>query len=259
MKGRCLITMAILEKWAGYIRLTAFLGFFGLAWGNLPAQSAEAPPKPPFLAETAPASSRWTIDFKYQAGPGDAAVPTAPGLQAKRIVKAEVSKTGETKLERSSYDGGAVQDVWSKSGLMVLKDPDYAHKIVRRKAPAGGDFPELAWVNTAEFKGRERVGEKECHIFQAEFYPLQFSDPGLYAAEMSQENRTLDLGQKIPVQAYVDVKTKLPVKLVLGKDERLYTFLPAPSVPLSMPADYAGAIAEVDARYRALVKPLARP
>lgn len=230
-----------------------------VAWADLAAQPPEGVPKPPFLAESAPASSRWTVDFKYQSQPGDVSVVTAPGLQGKRIIKSEVSKTGETKLERGLYEGGAAQDVWSKGGLMVLKDPDYAHKIVRRMVSPGGDFPELAWVNNAEYKGKETVGGRDCYIFQSQFYPLQFGDPALYASELVQEVRTIDFGEKIPVQAYIDVKTKLPVKMVLDKDERLYSFFSEPSAPLSIPSDYADAIAEVEAKYRALVKPLARP
>lgn len=216
----------------------------------------DAVPKAPYFAEKAPASSNWTITYTYSSTTGEAR-QTAPSLQQKRVVKTDVTKSASVKLERGYYDGGAVQDVWTSGGLSVLKDPAYAHKIVRR--PASGDFPELFWVNEAKFEGRERVGDKECLIFEKQLYPMQFADPGLFAAEMAQENRTLDFGDPVPVTVWIDAATKLPVKLRIGEDLRTYAFNPPPSSPLLIPTEYSSAIAGVEEKYRAIVKPLAKP
>ena len=224
------------------------------SWAT-PLAAQDSAPKPPYLAEKAPAASNWTISYTY-ASTADAR-PTAPKLQQKKVVKTDITKSANLKLERGYYDGGTVQDIWTSGGLMVLKDPDYAHKIVRR--PAMGDFPEMFWINEAQYKGRERVGDKDCLIFEKELYPLQFADPGLFAAEMAQENRTLDLGNPVPVTAWIDAGTRLPVKMKVGEDSRIYTFNPAPASPLVIPPDYGAAIAGVEEKYRALVKPLAKP
>jgi hypothetical protein len=233
------------SRWAAFV----FLGWV------IPLAAQDNAPKPPYLAEKAPMASNWTIAFTYAAGPDSR--PTAPKLQQKRVVKTDITKTANIKLERGYYDGGAVQDIWTSGGLMVLKDPNYAHKIVRR--PAVGDFPELLWVNEAQYKGRERVGDKDCLIFEKELYPLQFADPGLFAAAMAQEVLPLDLGSPLPVTAWIDANSKLPVKMKVGEDVRTYTFNPAPASPLVIPPDYGAAIAGVEEKYRALVKPLAKP
>lgn len=221
---------------------------------SLAAQDAVS--KPPYVAENAPASSNWTITYTYSSASGDAR-PTSPALVGKKVVKSDITKSANIKLERGYYDGGAIQDVWTSGGLSVLKDPAYAHKIVRR--PASGDFPELLWINEAQIKGQERVGDKECLIFQKDMYPLQFADPGLYAAEMAQENRTMDFGSPVSVTAWIDAKSKLPVKMKIGGDLRTYTFSAPASTPLIIPADYGAAIAGVEEKYRALVRPLAKP
>lgn len=225
---------------------------------TLPAQTAP-PPKPPFVAQTAPERSRWTVDFQYATKPGTTTWPTADQLHGKRLVRQEITRTGDLKLTRSFYDGGGRQDVWTVAGLEVLKDPDYPHAIVRRTAGGRGDFPECFWIPDATFQGRERIGEQDCLVFQKHLYPLQFSNPGLYAAEMAQETPTIDLGSPVPVVAWIHNETHLPVKMNVGDDTRTYAFHPPPPTRLTIPTEYTDAISQVESRLQSLVQPLAKP
>ena len=226
----------------------------------LRAQDAPQAPPPPHVAEKAPDLSRWAVEYQYEGKAGEQGTrATANRLLGKRITQLNVTKSQDIKHEQGVYEDGVILDVWIHGGLMVLKDPGYAHKIVRRKAQAGGDFPEFQWIKDAGYRGTERVNGKECLVFQHELYPLQFADPGLYAAEMAQEQRSIDLGAKVPVVAHIDAKTRLPVKLTVGDDARIYTFLSPPPVSLIVPADYEAAIQQVDGRYKALSKPLSKP
>lgn len=239
-----------------------FVGIVAVWLAVVPALRAEEAPKtppPPHVAEKAPELSRWAVEFQYGGKAGEGARATSSRLLGKRITKLNVTKSQDIKYEQGIYEDGVLLDVWIQGGLMVLKDPGYAHKIVRRKALTGGDFPEFQWIGEAEYRGTERVGGKECLVFDHELYPLQFADPGLYAAEMAQEQRSIDLGSKVPVVAHIDVKTRLPVKLTVGDDARIYTFLSPPPASLIVPAEYEAAIQQVDGRYKALSKPLSKP
>jgi hypothetical protein len=225
---------------------------------SAPAQPAPGdPPKPPFIAAKAPASSHWTVDFTY-ASAGDAR-PTAPKLAGKRILKSDLVRTGEIKRQSDAYEEGGRQDLWTSGSALVLEEPGYAHKIVRRILAADTDFPEFLWLKEAEYQGRERVEGRDCFVFASELHPLQLADPSLYAAVLASPVDTIDLGSKVPVKACIEAESRLPVKLIVGGDSRTYTFLAPPAAPLVLPPAYAAALQDVEARYRAIVKPLARP
>lgn len=214
-------------------------------------------PKPPYVAEKAPEMSRWAVSFVY--GSKEGARPTATTLVGQRISRLEVTKTGRIKLLLSTFSGGATQEIWAQGALLVLRDPAFQQKIVRRNAQPGGDFPEFAWISASNFKGRETVDKKECLVFTGEFYPLQFADPALYAIVTAEDPPQIDLGSKVPVTAYIDPATRLPVKLVIGDDSRTYAFAEAPAQPLVIPQDFQAALADVQQRYNAIVKPLSPP
>lgn len=229
----------------------------GMAGGHSQEAAVELP-KAPYVAAQAPPNSRWAIEFKYSANSADPR-PTAKKLQAKRIMRSDIVKTGEIKRQNDAYEENVSQEIWTRGNLLVLKDPDYAYEIVRRAVVGEGDFPEFQWVKDAQFLKRERVDGRDCLIFQQELFPLQFADPALFAAESALPEPTIDLGNKVSVLAYVDAESRLPVKLVIGGDTRTYAFQPPPATPLLLPAAYAGAIEGVEEKYREWVKPLARP
>lgn len=220
--------------------------------------TAQTPsPSPPFVAKNGPDPGKWSIAFNYSTK-DPSARPTARAVMGQRITRLDVTKTGDLKQETASFIGGASIDAWFQGGAMVLKDPGYEHKIVRRNEPSGGDFPEFKWITSDSFQGTKEAEGKICDVFKSDFYALQFADPGLYSAALAQ-GADIDLGSKMPVVAYIDQSTKLPVKLTIGDDSRVYTFAPGPGTPLIMPQDYLDAVGDVQKRYEALTRPLSRP
>ncbi|GAT35426.1 hypothetical protein TSACC_3491 [Terrimicrobium sacchariphilum] len=214
-------------------------------------------PKPPFLQEHAPEMSRWTVAFQY--GGKEGSRPTAPMVLGQRLSRVEVIKTGRIRSIVGTFAGGAVQEVWEQGPLQVLRDPGFQHEIVRRSTQRGGDFPEFWWIAADRYKGRQTVDQKECLVFSGEYFPLQFADPGLYAAATADENSVIELGSKVPVTAYIDPTSRLPVKLMVGDDVRVYTFGEPPTTQLAIPAEFQAALADVQQRYNAIVKPLSPP
>ncbi len=239
------------------MRIRKYISVLALGASMASSSFAEEPPKPPFVAEKAPEMSKWTVSFQY--GNKEGARPTALTLVGQRIARLEVTKTGRIKLLLSSFSGGATQEIWAQGPLLVLRDPAFQQKIVRRNAQPGGDFPEFVWISASNFKGRETVDKKECLVFTGEFYPLQFADPALYVIVTADDPPQIDLGSKVPVTAYIDPVTRFPVKLVVGDDTRTYTFTDAPEQALVIPQDFQAALADVQQRYNALVKPLSPP
>jgi len=208
----------------------------------------------------APALSKWTIEYRNAArSEGSAIRATSPDLMGKRILKTEITKTESVKNEKSLFEGGLHQEIWVTHDSLVLKDPSYPHVIVRRNANVGNDFPELKWIAKDHYRGKARLEGKECDVFQTEMYPLEFADPSLYAAEMAQEAKSIDLGTRVPVVAYIDPVTKLPAKLTVGEDVRVYSFQEPPQVALELPVEFASAVDSVVKRRNALTRPLSKP
>jgi len=98
------------------------------------------------------------------------------------------------------------------------------------------DFPELSWVNLENYKGVVTYLQHSCYLFQSpQPMPPEFKLPA----------------DQIPLrQAWIDVKTKLPVAFDDGATTSAYTgFKEIPSRELVLPPAFAKALEDFQKNY----------
>jgi hypothetical protein len=181
------------------------------------AQENIPPPKAPFVAP-APDPGDWKLVIKNPAVPA-----TDPGAAPKpdfRIV--EVHSTVGNKLKRDiiTYGTGKTDERWFLADFLLWKGTggDVVAHDMRDSGPGsvGGGFPSVAsgfpgleWLSASNFDKVVMVEKRPCYHFA-----------------------------NGDMEAWIDVKTKLPVSAKYRDLVYQYTFNTAPTTPLVMPAEY---------------------
>jgi hypothetical protein len=177
------------------------------AWGQTPsADTAPSTPAPPFL-NPAPALAAWQVQFE-SAG----AKPGTP----KEI---DVAKVNDTRCDTMVMSDGTSTQLWYYKGMKIYQAPGAPYAIAMNPnwagTPSAGavDFPEVAWVNRANFVAKENKSGRSCYHYH------EATDNG-------------------PLEAWIDAQTKLPVACQLAQGLETYTF-PTPTVTtLTLPPLY---------------------
>lgn len=193
------------------------------------------PPAPPFVGETEDFAA-WTI-VRY----------TIPGLSSQKAdavarsiagaTKPEsatsVVKTGRVRHQLKKFGTGEHEDIWFEHGNRITmesmwKIPLFQGETSASKSPIGPDFPELSWIKAENFAGTQEAQSKTYFVFENQAADGAAAPARVYGAEQRPSFS----------RAYIDADTRTPWLLQTGDVVQRYTFQPAPTSPLEVPAEY---------------------
>lgn len=207
------------------------------------------PPAGPLL-KRAPELSTWTVTYAAPRA-ADEKEPAAgmPVESPRRIV---VIKTGDIRHAVITDAEGKRTEMWSIPGIQGFLRPEWKEPLLSDGSNAfdafyvnfaATDFPGFEWVSAKNFHGLEKVGDRDCLVFQDRVRP----------AESTPE-------EPLPVlTAFVDLSTRLPVKLDNGGEVTNYRFDPPPVQKLSLPPEVHAAIEARAQKIREMARKPARP
>jgi hypothetical protein len=212
--------MKPLTLWAALLLIPAMTGTFVQAQNE---NSAPSSPKEP-LVHRAPTLASWTITFKYKDE-----TPSAEGTPPPKYLPDlprtfTVTKTNKTYWEQITLRSGKKYEKWVLDNVQLKSavdgpsiipipppskespEPDYSdyHK---------SDFEGLEWVSPGSYQGIKSYDGKPAYLFA-----------------------TTKSGQK--VTAFLSVDTQLPLYLSDEDTTRTYVYNPAPSAPITPPANF---------------------
>lgn len=198
------------------------------------ADKIEKPPLPAGeLLKRAPDFSKWTVIYSYPeskpAKGGDSPKAGNPGPV--RLATLTVTKTKNIYVEQKTYTDGSVKQSWRLGDMQICFSDFKTVNIYDRSSfpSADGellanpelytdysktDFPGLEWVSARNYAGVQTLNDVECLVFR-ENPPINPANP----------------------TAYIDLQTRLPVRLVSQESTNTYTFDPTPPVPISLPPE----------------------
>jgi hypothetical protein len=148
-----------------------------------------------------------------------------------------VTKAGDIRRDLEAWDNGSARDLWIVKGVELFAYPESPTIVVRNAAtdedartfqsPDFGGLPALSlqnYVDVATYRG------VQCYHFLIKRTKPE-GDATAYTAAERAETRNRE--------AWIDVKSKLPVALDDGESIRLYTFSPDRPAPLALPDKFA--------------------
>ncbi len=229
-----------------------------LAWAlpdwaaaQIQAVSDQSPPPPtaPFVAPV-PDPAQWSIEITpANADPNGGAAPTETDDETKkphRVVHIDSSRAGELKRDLLTYADGSTAELWyadgmllqpSSSGSIMVVDPSAQTPNAPRNGDRLGDpviasgFPSLAWLKLDYFDQVLSFQKQTCYH---------------YATGHG-------------VEAWISVKTGLPVACQRNGILYVYTFSEASGLSLALPPSYQEArdtYSEIARRRKQLEKDL---
>lgn len=194
------------------------------------ASGAEAPPPLPSgpLLNRAPDFSQWSVTTVNGTAKSKDAEKTGEKAQGdQNDMQSTVTKTKKI-YHIQSVDGlGGRSDKWSVDGFQVSFLPNTQFPIISAPGITGGgyytdfsntDFSGFEWISASNYTGVQKVSGIDCYIFKSNI-KLPHTD-GLTEAT-----------------AALDVKTRLPLSLVLGAAVTTYQYGSAPTAMLVPPAN----------------------
>ncbi|XHR27152.1 MAG: hypothetical protein ACFUZC_14495 [Chthoniobacteraceae bacterium] len=228
------------------------IGIVGLILGTASVVLAQTAPQPnvQFTGEAlarAPEFSKWVVSYG-KATPGLGGGDLLPQGGGKVVV----IKTQSIIRERSTEAGDKV-DKWHIGEVQYTVIPTTKQCVTADLAAfqrgvasadyytdySQTDFPGMEWVSEKNYVRSLKYMGRDCLVFQDTL--------SLYTAEELKELQKDRNGKKrasfnpadyqIPVLAYVDSQTRLPVLLQRGSELRVYRFAAPPAAMLKPPAE----------------------
>ena len=133
-----------------------------------------------------------------------------------------------------AYDGL----IRSRRGLDVsTSSPDYATT----------DFSGFEWLKPGNYKGVQTVQNRPCYVFEAEIE----TEAAKLAASMG---NSAGSPEKTTARAFINVESKLPVALQLGRENRVYAFRKPSPADLNLPPEVAAEIKDWKAELTSATK-----
>ena len=218
-------------------RLTVFATLaIAMAFTGRSSVAGGPPPDPPLVA-TPPDPCAWTIEVEQkkprQLPPDDPRQAAAykRALQAyPRMLRVRVEKAGSNRHQETLWDNGKKETLWIYKGWVVFQpasfpaDQAIALPATDRNSPVkdgtDSDFPDFSWIRPEAFVKTVAYHGQPCHYYEdKEAPPLKGGD-------------TLTPTPVKKIQAWIDVKTRLPV--AVEDDAVLKTFHFLKEAPTSM-------------------------
>jgi hypothetical protein len=233
------------------------------------AQSEEdtriPPPKPPFIARVS-VPSAWTITFtrpaseetidldalrKFAESSGG---PEASSLEylndikepiAKPMVRIlRVTRSRDFTKEVAKFSDESEETAYIFNVARIYRHTDYEGLIRSRRDQSVAsispnfsvaDFAGFDWLSHKNYKGVQKVLDRTCYFFEDEIETEQVK----MATSMG---NTPDGETKTTARAFINVESKLPVALQLGRENRVYAFGKPSPADLNLPPEVAAEI-----------------
>ena len=254
---------------------------FGWTCGLLGQQSTPSPSAAPLpsgpLLKRMPEYSTWRVTCEGLPVAGDAPrakESTADGQGKAKdalVIQSSVVKTGSTIFEEEVDAHGQHMQVWHVSGLRITMDPgartptvcpDYGGGDIYSVNFTAADFAGLDWVSAETYSGVTKYQGRDCMIFKSNVSPLEGLAQKLEAAAIEQARA---LGHhvanavRVPVVAYIDLDTRLPIYAEFGKQKRNYQYGTPLTAPIVLPTQVADPAKDYEQRLHKLSAPASRP
>lgn len=216
--------------WRGMSFCIALLAIF------MSASAQEQAPLPPYVR--LPENASWSMKRVEAAAPaGQEAAPKKPSGGWSLI---EIVQYGSSRHGLEHFTNGKTWEWWVREKIIFRKDATGSGIVIDGVDPAvpgslemalaSSGFPGLQWLTAKYYRGKVRLGKRECHHFAAEIEPIdteEFSSPGGSA------------------EAWIDVETALPVRIRI--DEKVFdvTFSDPPAAPLVLPPEAQAKLDEI--------------
>lgn len=243
------------------------------AWAQQGAGATNVPPLPQGpLLKRAPEFSEWVITYamsqpvaadkkgdksgrapEVQPQPGPDIAQGTPATP-KRVI---VTSAGPVRHVVTIDSDGRKTEAWCKGNLQVFDKPEWSAPVVTdglnlddalRIDFSKTDFPGFEWISPSNYRGVQKVGERDCLIF---------SD--VVVANKDVVARTATEAQdeaKYSAKAYVDLERRLPVWGNLGGEIMTIKFSDTKPGVLALPPRVQTVI---DQRSEALKRMTRRP
>lgn len=146
------------------------------------------------------------------------------------LTRVEVSQNEELRQTVLHWTNGQKRELWAPAGSteIITEDPRGRTFVTRNSDLFGDPFSAASfeWMKSANPTGGKPISYRgvECYHYKGEI--REMLDP------LGGETRL------IPVQAWIDAKTQLPVALKKGDLMGVFTFAPGPET-LEMPAKFS--------------------
>ena len=197
-----------------------------------PTTPAPIPPGP-LLQTRAPDFAQWVMTVTEKKPSSTSGGSPDSGSEKKVVVTViTTTKTGALKMRRLVDSSGASWETWCTGNFQITPRPESGAIIARGKLQddevspfdvdySQSDFPEIGIVSSKNYVGMETAYGAKCLVFKAMVAPFRDAPPA-------------------ETKAYVDLKTRLPVAVVIGGStptEKTYQFLAPPTETLTLPPE----------------------
>ena len=209
-----------------------------------PIQKAEIPNGP--LIGKAPGFFAWVVTIKDTEGKNVAGDGEYP--QAFEQGTISVLKTDDIRFITSTL-GGMRRDQWTVSGwILTIKGGSAQPSVTMPKSWNLIDFPDCDWINRENYQGIAKLFGRQCLVFVGMVNVIPH--------EMRNSEFPPDMRQST---ACIDLESRLPVAVQLGKMLHTYQYLTAPTSKLTPPLEINNAAETWKKITDARARPLARP
>ena len=221
-----------------------------------PDASPPARPTPPSgrLLQPAPEFSAWEMRIIYpEETPAAATANRADNTR--RLTQVNTTKTGKIIHEVSIFADNRQTDLWNNGPMQYEKQTGATYWTARDGritdrgltdgkyvAPPATGFRDLDWIAAGNYVGTVASGGRSCLVFaQTGAEKANATDPAALKQQVD----------ALPIVAYVDAETRLPISLRMGRTVRSYRFGSPPTAMQTLPADLAAEVKKgEDARTR---------
>jgi len=202
-----------------------------------PVATAPAIPRPA-------SNSHWTITYSNQ---GEPAQRDPVGTASPQVRSAEYEVTAPTARLTERYDGGRSSVVYVQDHFQLIYDRDLKAVVTLnwdklapelRQDRFTEAYPGFEWVSPQTFVGLQNVGKEPCAYFRK-------SEP-LYEAKP--DGSTGKRIGEIVYEAWASAKSGEPVAFRNRGRTGRYQFLAAPTSPITLPPEFAEAVARQSKR-----------
>jgi hypothetical protein len=199
----------------------------------------------------APEFAAWTITISPVKPPKPGPSPSPPPLPAARLFFSppkllRTTRTGNILRQERVDATGTTTEMWTRGAIQTVLLPEDPNPVACEQGSPfhalfsnlrESDFPELGWVQNAQFQGIHPFAGRDCLIFRA----TGPDAPG---------------GKAL---ACIDKATRLPAATQWGNEQRIYRFLKPPKSTLKPPQAVQEYFERRENAWRSLQRPLPSP
>jgi hypothetical protein len=211
------------------------LGFSACLPSGLGQEKNEPPPAPP-LVQPLPQNLRWTMSFTIRK---ELLAPKEPGRAPPLSTfpkEVRITKTGDIEEQAITWSDQSHSTAYFARGFRLHQDPSNGIVVVQTGAidpeavhaiPQPGWFG-VEWIKPSSFQGTVNLGGLPCHHY------LEKTSAPLPEAD----SPDAPFSKRIVREAWIDAKSRLPVKVVAHLGVVTFAIDPTPAAPVTLPPEF---------------------